>query len=340
MRRIWIAAAGAAAALAFAGSAAGNDSSAELADGGLVLTKSAAIEMQSENLFISPTQVRVDYKFANTSDKDVTVTVAFPMPDITTNGVDDMIAIPTQNPTNIMGFSTTVDGKPVVAQVEQKALKDGVDRTALLKSLGVPIQPHLDAADAALDKLPKSAQDQLLKLGMVTPNDYDAGHGMEHHLGAAWTLKTTYFWQQTFPAGKVLSVHHQYTPSLGGTAGTSWGTTYFSQEPTYAASKAKYCVDDDFIASARKTIPPGQEMPNFYEQRLEYILSSGANWKTPIGDFRMTVDKGAANNLVSFCGTGVVKISPTQFQVHQTNFTPTGDVSILLLVPPPKGAMQ
>src|ERR1700728_2378747 len=91
---------GAALVLALApASAAGawaNDSSAELATGGLVLTKNPAIEMRAEDLFISPTAVRVNYRFANTSPKDVTVLVAFPMPDITTEGVDDMISIPTQ----------------------------------------------------------------------------------------------------------------------------------------------------------------------------------------------------------------------------------------------------
>ena len=48
----------------------------------------------------------------------------------------------------------------------------------------------------------------------------------------------------------------------------------------------------------------------------------------------MVVDKGAAANIVSFCGEGVRKISPTQFEVRHTNFSPTGDVSILILLPP------
>src|SRR6185312_15363017 len=105
------------------------------AAGGLVLTKSAAIEMRAEDLFISAKQVRVRYRFANTSPHDVTVTVAFPMPDITTAGFDDNIAIPTEDPQNILGFSTLVDGKPVAAQVEQRVIKRGVDQTAYLKSL-------------------------------------------------------------------------------------------------------------------------------------------------------------------------------------------------------------
>jgi hypothetical protein len=149
-------------ALLIASAASGNDSTAELAAGGLVLTKSPSIEMRSEDLFISPSLVKVHYTFANTSAADVTVTVAFPMPDITTQGVDDMLSIPTKNPQNILGFSTLVDGKPVAAQVEQKAIKDGVDQTAYLRSLGVPLAPHLQSTNEALDRLPQAARDALV----------------------------------------------------------------------------------------------------------------------------------------------------------------------------------
>ena len=78
---------------------------------------------------------------------------------------------------------------------------------------------------------------------------------------------------------------------------------------------------------------PGDLSPPFTEQRIEYILVSGANWKAPIGDFHMVVDKGAPANLVSFCADGVKKIGPTEFEVRHTNFTPTRDVSIVILLP-------
>jgi hypothetical protein len=323
-------------ALLIATAACGNDSTAELAAGGLVLTKSPAIEMRSEDLFISPNLVKVRYKFANTSASDVTVTVAFPMPDITTQGVDDTLSIPTKDPQNILGFSTLVDGKPVAAQVEQKAIKDGVDQSAYLRSLGIPLAPHMASTDAALDRLPQAAKDALVAKQLAVIDEYgaDANKPLEKHWEATWTLKTTYFWRQTFPAGRVLDVQHRYTPSLGESAGTSWGSPLFATDAQYAARRAHYCVDDDFVASVAKTIMPGEQYSPMSEERLEYILSSGANWKAPIGDFRMVVDKGAPANLVSFCGQGVRKISPTQFEVRHTNFTPTGDVSILILLPP------
>ena len=335
-RRLGVGLAALIAAAAAATGAMANDSSAELATGGLVLTKNPAIEMRSEDLFISTKAVRVRYVFANTSAKDVTILVAFPMPDVTIEGLDDNIVVPSQSPTNLLGFVTTVDGQPVQAQVEQKALKNGVDITAYLKGLGIPLAPHLRSTNDRLDKLPKAVQDALVARTLAIPDDYDDGHGMEHHLSATWTLKTTYYWRQTFPAGRSINVEHNYTPSVGGTAGTQWGDPTFVGTALYTQGRQRYCIDDDFLAAATKakaSITATSTNGYMTEQRIDYVLTTGANWKSPIGDFHMTIDKGATANLVSFCGTGVAKINPTQFEVHYTNFTPTKDVAILLLVP-------
>lgn len=59
-----------------------NDTFAEMAAGGIQISRSAEIEMTSEDLYISPSEVRVDYTFRNTTDKDIETTVAFPMPEL------------------------------------------------------------------------------------------------------------------------------------------------------------------------------------------------------------------------------------------------------------------
>jgi uncharacterized protein DUF4424 len=320
------------------GSALANDSTAELATGGLVLTKNAAIQMRSEDLYISATQIRVHYRFLNTAKTDQTVTVAFPMPDITTEGFDDMFNVPTEDPVNLLGFHTLVDGKPVVAQPEQKAIKDGVDRTAWLKAHGIPLAPHLKSTNDLLDKLPPALQAEMVKMNLAVEDDYDdTGKGMVKHFDATWTLKTTYYWRQTFPAGRELDVQHVYTPSLGESAATAWGDPKAATDGGYNQAAAKrFCIDNDFLSAVQRSVQPGHDNEAPYtEQRVEYVLKSGANWAAPIGDFRMVIDKGSAQNLVSFCGDGVKKISPTQFEVHHTNFTPTADVSVLILLPIP-----
>ena len=67
------------------------------------------------------------------------------------------------------------------------------------------------------------------------------------------------------------------------------------------------------------------------EQRLRYILTTGGNWRAPIGRFRMVVDKGRADAIISFCADGVRRISPTQFEVRHTNWRPDRDLNILIV---------
>ena len=307
-----------------------NDSTAELGAGGLVFVTTEAIRMTSEDLFISMDEVRVHYTFQNVSDKDVTTLVAFPMPDIK-GDLDFMESIPVDDPVNFLGFKTVVDGEPVTAMVQQRVSALGVDQTALLQSLGVPLAPQLDATRAALDALPKDKWDTLINLGLAIPDTYDAGKGWEHHLAPNWQLSTVYYWQQTFPAGKTVVVDHSYHPSVGATAGTSFGQPDAGTSPWLAGYMTKYCVDKSFLAAATKASKGRAEDDYLMENRIEYILKTGANWAGTIEKFHVTIDKGAVTNLVSFCGTGVKKTGPTTFEMSATDFYPEEDLAILIL---------
>lgn len=318
-----------------AGQAAANDSTAELATGGLVLTKTADIEMRSEDLFISTKEIRVTYRFRNTSAQDKTVTVAFPMPDITLDYIDNMTSVPHEGVENFLDFSTKADGRPVTTHVEVKAFADGVDQTDLLRRMKIPLYPSIE--DETLDKLPPAEWDRFEKLGLGAVSEYDGGKGWEKHLTPAWTLKTTYYFEQTFPAGRDVTIEHRYTPSVGASAGTSVGQTYIDQATNREVPSdaiAKYCVDSGMLAAvARAQTAAKQDFPPFTEERIAYVLKTGANWAAPIGDFRLVIDKGAAHNLLSLCAEGVKKISPTQFEIRRTNYSPAHDLDILILMP-------
>ncbi|HLI66064.1 MAG TPA: DUF4424 domain-containing protein [Caulobacteraceae bacterium] len=327
------------AAVAAGGAARANDSTAGLAAGGLVLTKSADIEMRSEDLYISEKLVRVRYSFVNDAPNDVTVTVAFPLPDIDINGYDDTVDIPVDNATNFLGFTTLVNGTPVKMQVEQKALVDGKDFTAVLEKYHVPLAAQLQSTSDFVAKLPRAAQDELVKDGLASADEFDNhdGKGMQRQVVAHWTVRTTFYWTQTFPAGRPLAVEHRYTPSVGGFVSTdlidpSNGSD--ADEVNLAKAERKdYCVDDNIVATVSAAFKAHPNTLPWHDEYIAYVLTTGANWKLPIGDFRMTIDKGKAANLVSFCGTGVVKTGPTTFQVHYTHFTPTADVKVLVLLP-------
>jgi hypothetical protein len=306
------------AALALAPPAAANDSTAEHAAGGLVLTRTADIDMVSEDLFVSAAEIRVRYVFRNRSARDVRTIVAFPMPDRDLREERERdVAYPS-------GFETRVDGRPVAMKVERKAMLGGIDRTPLLAELG--LAP--DSRSEALDRLKPADKAKLVKLALAEPDEYDAGRGLERHLAPAWTVKESWFWEQAFPAGRDLAVEHRYAPGTGGTVDAALAFPEFRARPEGRAMIREYCVEPSFLAGLDRLRRTAAATP---EQRIGYILTTGGNWRSPIGDFRLVVDKGAPANLVSFCGDGVRKISPSRFEMRRRNWRPDRDLRILIV---------
>jgi len=302
-----------------------NDTSAALATGGLVFVHNSEVEMRAEDLFISAAEIRVRYRFFNSAPRDVTTLVAFPMPEIIIDNPDANISIPTDDPENILGFSTLVDGQSVATRVEQRVLGNGIDRTEFLRGLGIPLAPHLRTTTEALDRLPEPARQQLLQLGLVEVEEYDSGEGMKKHLEPRWALQTTHYWEQTFPARRDLVIEHRYKPSVGISPWT---------ESEKAEDITRYCIERNLLrAMERAQRATQKDSVPFWAQRIEYILKTGANWSGPIGDFGLVVDKGDPRNLVSFCGDGVKKIGATQFEMRKSNFRPDRNLYVLILEP-------
>jgi hypothetical protein len=315
------------------GGAVANDVTAELPTGGLVLTKGDDIEMRAQEIYISPRQVRVGYRFFNASPNDVRMLIAFPMPDVTVGDAAVNVPLPSDDAENLLGFSTLVDGAPVKARVVQKAYARGVDRTADLERMKVPLAPHLRSTDKALAKLLPGDGDELTRNGLTAVEEYSVGRGMRKQLSPRWTLKTTYLWEQTFPAGKEVSVEHRYKPSVGKSVQTALGDPAGVKDERTRAYVRKYCISQemlDVLSRAQQATGTPYGAP-FAEQRISYLLSSGASRARPIGEFHLVVDAGDAGSLVSFCADGVTRTGPARYEVRKTGFLPQGDLDILIL---------
>jgi len=311
-----------------------NDSVAELGTGGLILSRSDAVTMESEDLYISPEKVTVDYVFRNNTDKDVDAIVAFPMPDIS-GDPEEMPAIPENQSDNFLGFEVTIDGVATKPQLEQKVFSLGIDVSDDLKAQNVPFNPFGDAAKAALAKLPQAVAKDWESRGIIIEDpETDNSQGGTTTYTPFWQLRSTYWWRSTFPAKKQVHVSHRYKPSVGGTSSVSF---YYDGkfQGQYDAYKTRYCMDDTFenaVRKAAKADPDGY--PKYFENRIAYILTTGGNWALGnIGNFKLTIDKGNPNNLVSFCGNNVRKVGPTMFEMTAKDFYPEHDIDILLLVP-------
>lgn len=301
-----------------------NDSTAETAAGGLVLTQSDSIDMLSEDLYVSAEEIRVRYVFRNQSAEDVRTLVAFPMPvhDLAIERDSD-VAFPSD-------FSTSIDGADVPMQVERRATVDGADISRLLEEAGVSLSSDIPAWEFGdvLDALPEAAQQRLIAAGAVEVLEYQA----ERHLQPMWQVSENWYWEQLFPAGEDVVVEHSYHPGTGGSVDSGLSIPEFRESEWGRQMIADYCVDANFLAGLERMRNSGRYLA-ISERVLTYILTTGANWRAPIGDFRLVVDKGEPENLVSFCAEGVRKIAPTQFEVRHRNWRPDRDLRVLILVP-------
>ena len=312
------------AAILLAAPAAANDSVASMGTGGLIFQRTDGIEMRSEDLYVSAREIRVRYRFYNRTDRNIATLVAFPLPDLQ-GGIESDVAI--EDPLR-MPFTTMVNGRRVATNVEQKAVLNGVDHSDMMRGLGVPLTPRGEATMQALASLPRPQIEMLIEMGLVEDRSWtDRGVG-NLELAPLWTLKTTHYWTQVFPAGRELDVRHQYVPAVGGSSGSVFGDPLMAESEHHNEQATHYCTNDAFQAGARRMRTRGLHLS---ETWLDYILTTGANWAEPIGDFRMVVDKGSSRNLVSFCGEGVRKISSTRFEIRRRNYTPTTDLSVLIL---------
>ena len=240
--------------------ASANDSVATLGAGGLVFTKTEAIAMEQEDLFISEDNIRVAYVFRNTSKKDINTRVAFPVPEFPEEpDMDIGLDVHSSNP---MGFSVQVDGKKKAFDTEIKKQSGNV--------------------------------------------------------------KMTHHWMQTFPAGKTLKVVHEYKPATGGEA------QLWFQDEERKAKISKYCLEPDFVKWLDKTNQPDKGVV-LSPRYVDYILTTGANWKGAIGKFRLTVQKEKAEDKISFCGTGLKKVDARTFVLEKTDFTPEKDLAVMFV---------
>lgn len=300
--------------LALASGARANDAVGTVAAGGIVLRKTHAIAMKKEVLNVGHEWITVDYEFLNESGADVEETVIFPMPayPAAQQVADTYYGQPG-------GFKVTVDGKPVQARTEVRALLGRKDVTAQLKNAGLS-EAQIAYGDHFGDKvkvapLSERQQRQLETLGLF-------GTESTGEPAPQWDVQVNYVWQQAFPANRIVRVHHAYRPMVG-TGPGEWVLT--------PETEKQYCMDAAFLKSWHRlaTKEGDRQFDYLPASKVAYVLRSGNSWKRGIEDFTLNIVKSDPGELVSLCFPGTVrKIDATTFQVKLRNFQPAGDLDV------------
>jgi hypothetical protein len=286
--------------------------------------------MRSEDLRISLDRVSVRYEFVNTSTAPVTLTVAFPLPDIDLSE-GESISFPANDPLNFVDFETRVDGSPIKFSTDQRAFLGDKDVSAELRELKIPILP-LGAQQFRPQDLPAATRTKMASEGLLTPAGSDE-RGRPLY-AAGWVVKTAVYREQTFPPGKPVIVEHSYRPSVGASTDTILRKR-LRQDKAIAKEferyRKDYCVSEDFLQELDKL---GGSAPNngagVQERRISYVLKTGANWAGPIKTFHLSIDKGS--RLVSYCpGKLAASAAKQALDVSATDFTPDRDIKLLFV---------
>ena len=308
-----------------------NDSTGTVSTGGVEYIKNEHIAMQKENLFISQDKIKVEYEYRNLTDKDITETVLFPLPEVMLHDYGDFAD--TQSLIN--SFKIYANGKEIKPTThvraffyETKNADDPEKRelvshdvTDILRACGLTeeelMEPWLRKSDSADKKILKCQDPRLAKYS------YKSEDGEDVDMVAFWGGQIIYSWQQTFKANSITQIQHEYTPLVGGGMGLHDLVNYKKFADTF-------CIDPSFKKSVKAKSNQG-----IYYRELGYILKTGANWAKPIADFTLTIER-PKDQIVSFCwkGKGEVKKvlqnnKVVQYQVKEKDFLPQHDLDVL-----------
>jgi hypothetical protein len=290
-----------------------------LAAGGLRFVRNDVLELLAEDLSVSPQEVRVVYRVRNRTTSPVRYQLAVPFPPIDAGTPEAFnVALPAADEENFIDLRLTVDGRPVTPLVFQRAVALGVDRTAEITALGLPLNPRAPGVLQRLKDLAADKRTEVNRLGLASVE----GESIE----PAWRYEVTFHWEQAFPAGREVVIEQRYRPVIG----TGSFDLAMLEDRHY---RARYCMDDAFLRIARSRLSAIRRSAHPYleEIRLTHLLSTGRSWSGPAKSFRLLIDKGEADALVSLCVKGMRRISSTQLEMTANDFVPERDLDILIV---------
>jgi hypothetical protein len=226
-------------------SAAANDTSGRvLPTGDIQFTKQEDVEMVQESLYLSPNEIEVNYLFKNTTDKDIKAEVFFPIPNY--NGYSTF-------GNKGIDFKAYLNGKNIQYKKDKRYIVEDMDITKEIQFLleeydrsfaqinWIGHAGSCERCENGVCKGVKECHEQVQDLsqkmidiinGFQLPDNikakllstlnvwvYEEGGSLVEYIE-----KVSFYWEQTFPAGKIVHIKHTYKPSV---FSSSMGDTAF-----------------------------------------------------------------------------------------------------------------
>ncbi|WGS48096.1 DUF4424 domain-containing protein [Paraburkholderia sp. D15] len=297
-------------------SAFANDGIGGVDTGNITLGHTDKVAMAKEVLDIAPDRISVDYEFLNESANDVHESLIFPLPPY---GADA-----SQEPGywgQPHGFRILVDGESKSFSTHVSARFKGKDITAQLHALGL--------TDRQIALLPGEGAPFDVTAKPFTPAQMNAMRqrgwleaGAQSDSIPAWEVSVAYVWYLTFPAGKVVRVHHEYRPF------PTVGIPTIDMHPSELREQA--CADNAFLSDWKKVSQPtADDARQTNGLFVGYILKTANTWKDGSRDFTLRLHRPTPAGLISTCFEGKGQYTdPLTLSWHLNDFHPRRDLSI------------
>ncbi|HTQ85252.1 MAG TPA: DUF4424 family protein [Candidatus Solibacter sp.] len=324
-------------AVAFLGaSARADDTRSSLPAGGLVPTGPTSIQIESEEVEITPRRISIHYVLRNPGDQDESPTVAFRLPDMDGMALcADTYRLPHRNEVNYMGFNVNSGGNPIPKQISVTAFHEGQDVTSRLAAAGITPNVLLQPLNAALAKIPPDQLQRLEDDGLIESHQFEnalIATGKRRGWCGQWTMRVEFTWTQPIAAHQAVDLTQVYGPVAGGTtvAPTSDPSSYSGN---YCAGSANM----DTIVKARAAAAEAKDKDDktvpivFYEQAIDFLLTSMKGWNGPIGTFHLSVVPLDPHDLVMTCTIGLERTAYGKYEMSRENYASGRDLHLMIL---------
>jgi hypothetical protein len=160
----------------------------------------------------------------------------------------------------------------------------------------------------------------------------------------SFSVQETAWWEQKFPAGKMVEIEHAYQPKVGQVYQTYQP---YNENPDDSArlrpwvpggnsgleSGRRACTHegaDNAVLSRAKRLQKlndGEVWVTLND--LEYVLGTGRNWKGPIDSFTLRIEKASPDQIVSLCFPGKAQqVNQRTLEFKATQFVPPDDLIV------------
>ncbi len=294
-----------------------NDTAGQLLPTGEIkFAQQPAVVLLHEALVLSD-KIAVDYIFRNTSKKEITEMVFFPLPNTSPIGTY-------RDTPHSFEFHAWSNGVPISTHINRNITLNGTLVTKYFDLMGIDSydkQIQLDTEGngkllediaAPLRKLPKEEQEKLVQLGMLEKGCIEEGENgkcahnpnlLHLNPNADYKQEVSFYWFQIFYANKSVHIRHEYKPS------------FFSN--SIGQPEASQAIGWEY------------EKPHERWKSAAYIVTTANNWQTPIKNFNLLVlgEKGAAVSAYKDGQISDTKVAPKNYLLEtKQDFVPSSEI--------------